>query len=76
MDNNWHLDLDSIISEVKAQYEEITQGSKAEAKRLYRVKVNKGDCISVDSPRAPAPSPPAPPGPITDNAHFVQWETH
>ncbi|GAB5573827.1 keratin [Prionailurus iriomotensis] len=39
MDNNWHLDLDSIISEVKAQYEEITQGSKAEAKRLYRVKL-------------------------------------
>ncbi|XP_025786244.1 LOW QUALITY PROTEIN: keratin, type II cytoskeletal 2 oral-like [Puma concolor] len=46
MDNNWHLDLDSIISEVKAQYEEITQGSKAEAKRLYRVKLGRLQTIA------------------------------
>ncbi|XP_077609809.1 keratin, type II cytoskeletal 3-like [Crocuta crocuta] len=41
MDNNQHLDLDSIITEVKAQYEEIAQRSKAEAKRLYRVKLGE-----------------------------------
>ncbi|XP_040344951.1 LOW QUALITY PROTEIN: keratin, type II cytoskeletal 2 oral-like [Herpailurus yagouaroundi] len=46
MDNNWHLDLDSIISEVKAQYEEITQGSKAEAKRLYQVKLGRLQTIA------------------------------
>ncbi|XP_039111031.1 keratin, type II cytoskeletal 3-like [Hyaena hyaena] len=41
MDNNQHLDLDSIITEVKAQYEEIAQRSKAEVKRLYRVKLGE-----------------------------------
>ena len=39
MDNNRSLDLDSIIAEVKAQYEEIAQRSKAEAKALYQTKV-------------------------------------
>lgn len=39
MDNNRFLDLDSIISEVKAQYEEIAQRSKAEAEALYQTKV-------------------------------------
>ncbi|XP_058414154.1 keratin, type II cytoskeletal 2 epidermal-like [Diceros bicornis minor] len=38
MDNNRHLDLDSILSEVKAQYEQITQRSKAEAEALYQTK--------------------------------------
>uniref|UniRef100_A0A8P0SCI6 Keratin 3 n=1 Tax=Canis lupus familiaris TaxID=9615 RepID=A0A8P0SCI6_CANLF len=38
MDNNRSLDLDSIISEVKAQYEEIAQKSKAEAEALYHSK--------------------------------------
>uniref|UniRef100_A0A6I8NKI3 Keratin 1 n=3 Tax=Ornithorhynchus anatinus TaxID=9258 RepID=A0A6I8NKI3_ORNAN len=38
MDNNRSLDLDSIISEVKAQYEEIAQRSKAEAEALYQHK--------------------------------------
>ncbi|XP_029810617.1 keratin, type II cytoskeletal 1 [Suricata suricatta] len=38
MDNNRNLDLDSIISEVKAQYEEIAQKSKAEAEALYQTK--------------------------------------
>ncbi|CAD7681598.1 unnamed protein product [Nyctereutes procyonoides] len=41
MDNNRHLDLDSIITEVKAQYEEITQRSKAEAEGLYQVKLGE-----------------------------------
>nr|XP_008537346.1 PREDICTED: LOW QUALITY PROTEIN: keratin, type II cytoskeletal 1 [Equus przewalskii] len=38
MDNNRHLDLDSIIAEVRAQYEDIAQKSKAEAEALYQSK--------------------------------------
>ncbi|XP_028929018.1 keratin, type II cytoskeletal 2 epidermal-like [Ornithorhynchus anatinus] len=38
MDNNRSLDLDSILQEVKAQYEEIAQRSKAEAEALYQYK--------------------------------------
>ncbi|XP_027398761.1 keratin, type II cytoskeletal 1 [Bos indicus x Bos taurus] len=38
MDNNRNLDLNSIIDEVKAQYEEIAQRSKAEAEALYQTK--------------------------------------
>uniref|UniRef100_A0A2I3H0I1 Keratin, type II cytoskeletal 1 n=1 Tax=Nomascus leucogenys TaxID=61853 RepID=A0A2I3H0I1_NOMLE len=38
MDNNRSLDLDSIIAEVKAQYEDIAQKSKAEAESLYQSK--------------------------------------
>ncbi|KAM9229660.1 LOW QUALITY PROTEIN: keratin, type II cytoskeletal 1 [Dugong dugon] len=38
VDNNRSLDLDSIIAEVKAQYEEIAQKSKAEAEALYQTK--------------------------------------
>lgn len=39
MDNNRNLDLDSIINEVRAQYEEIALKSKAEAEALYQTKV-------------------------------------
>ncbi|XP_014641989.1 PREDICTED: keratin, type II cytoskeletal 73-like [Ceratotherium simum simum] len=38
MDNNRDLDLDSIIAEVRAQYEEIALKSKAEAEALYQCK--------------------------------------
>ncbi|KAI5931576.1 Keratin, type II cytoskeletal 73 [Manis javanica] len=38
MDNNRNLDLDSIIAEVCAQYEEIAQRSKAEAEALCQTK--------------------------------------
>ncbi|XP_006883933.1 PREDICTED: keratin, type II cytoskeletal 4 isoform X1 [Elephantulus edwardii] len=41
MDNNRSLDLDSIIAEVRAQYEEIAQKSKAEAEALYQIKVQQ-----------------------------------
>ncbi|XP_053413886.1 keratin, type II cytoskeletal 4 [Nycticebus coucang] len=41
MDNNRSLDLDSIIAEVRAQYEEIAQKSKAEAEALYQTKVQQ-----------------------------------
>ncbi|NWV30879.1 K2C6A protein, partial [Grantiella picta] len=36
MDNNRNLDLDSIIAEVKAQYEEIANRSRAEAESWYQ----------------------------------------
>uniref|UniRef100_A0A8C3Y735 IF rod domain-containing protein n=1 Tax=Catharus ustulatus TaxID=91951 RepID=A0A8C3Y735_CATUS len=38
MDNNRNLDLDSIISEVKAQYEDIANRSRAEAESWYQTK--------------------------------------
>ncbi|NXP56587.1 K2C4 protein, partial [Heliornis fulica] len=38
MDNNRNLDLDSIIAEVKAQYEEIANRSRVEAESWYRGK--------------------------------------
>ncbi|XP_037370687.1 keratin, type II cytoskeletal 6A-like [Talpa occidentalis] len=38
MDNNRCLDLDGIIAEVKAQYEEIAQRSRAEAESWYQSK--------------------------------------
>ncbi|XP_065743962.1 keratin, type II cytoskeletal 4 [Phocoena phocoena] len=41
MDNNRNLDLDGIIAEVKAQYEDIAQRSKAEAEALYQTKVQQ-----------------------------------
>ncbi|KAI5931588.1 Keratin, type II cytoskeletal 4 [Manis javanica] len=47
MDNNRCVDLDSIIAEVRAQYEEIAQRSKAEAEALYQTKVQQLQ-ITVD----------------------------
>ncbi|XP_038608052.1 keratin, type II cytoskeletal 73-like [Tachyglossus aculeatus] len=38
MDNNRDLDLDSIIDEVRVQYEDIAHKSKAEAEALYQTK--------------------------------------
>uniref|UniRef100_A0AC11DWR9 Keratin 7 n=1 Tax=Ovis aries TaxID=9940 RepID=A0AC11DWR9_SHEEP len=38
MDNNRSLDLESIIAEVKAQYEEIANRSRAEAEACYQTK--------------------------------------
>ncbi|XP_050781300.1 keratin, type II cytoskeletal 5-like isoform X2 [Gopherus flavomarginatus] len=38
MDNNRDLDLDGIIAEVKAQYEEIANRSRAEAESWYQTK--------------------------------------
>ncbi|NXE85562.1 K2C4 protein, partial [Cochlearius cochlearius] len=38
MDNNRNLDLDSIIAEVKAQYEEIANRSRAECESWYQIK--------------------------------------
>ncbi|XP_054446741.1 keratin, type II cytoskeletal 72 isoform X2 [Pteronotus mesoamericanus] len=60
MDNNRNLDLDSIIAEVRAQYEEIALKSKAEAEALYQSKCSnlemaiadaeqRGDCALKDA---------------------------
>ncbi|XP_066114719.1 keratin, type II cytoskeletal 8 [Saccopteryx bilineata] len=38
MDNNRSLDLHGIIAEVKAQYEEIANRSRAEAETMYQIK--------------------------------------
>ncbi|XP_027714200.1 keratin, type II cytoskeletal 79 [Vombatus ursinus] len=53
MDNNRSLDLDSIITELKSQYEEIARGSRAEAESWYQTKYEElqvtagkhGDCL-------------------------------
>lgn len=39
MDNSRSLDLDGIIAEVKAQYEEMANRSQAEAEAWYQTKV-------------------------------------
>ena len=41
MDNSRSLDMDSIIAEVRAQYEDIANRSRAEAESMYQVKVKK-----------------------------------
>ncbi|KAM6471383.1 keratin, type II cytoskeletal 8-like [Liasis olivaceus] len=38
MDNNRSLDLDGIIAEVRAQYEEIANRSRSEAEKMYQIK--------------------------------------
>lgn len=46
MDNNRDLNLDSIIDEVRAQYEEIALKSKAEAEALYQTKVSRPERVT------------------------------
>lgn len=40
MDNSRNLDMDSIVAEVKAQYEDIANRTRAEAETWYKSKVN------------------------------------
>ncbi|XP_006883927.1 PREDICTED: keratin, type II cytoskeletal 72 isoform X2 [Elephantulus edwardii] len=60
MDNNRDLDLDSVIAEVRARYEETALKSKAEAEALYQTKCanletaiadaeQRGDCALKDA---------------------------
>lgn len=42
MDNSRNLDLDGIISEIKAQYEEVARRSRADAESWYQTKVGRG----------------------------------
>lgn len=39
MDNSRKLDMDAIVSEVRAQYEDIANRSRAEAETWYKSKV-------------------------------------
>lgn len=39
MDNSRNLDMDSIVAEVRAQYEDIANRSRAEAEMWYKSKV-------------------------------------
>ncbi|NXF42014.1 K2C8 protein, partial [Nyctibius bracteatus] len=72
MDNNRSLDLDGIIAEVKAQYEDIANRSRAEAESMYQIKVSPdsggvgpGGCRRGEGwwgqGTPPAPSPGDPP---------------
>lgn len=59
MDNNRSLDLNSIIAEVKAQYEDIANRSRSEAESWYQSKVNSWHhVVSLHflSPAAAAPN--------------------
>lgn len=41
MDNSRDLDLDGIIAEIKAQYEEVARRSRADAEAWYQTKVSR-----------------------------------
>lgn len=49
MDNNRSLDLQGIIAEVKAQYEDIAQRSKTEAENLYHSKASTKETRAAHS---------------------------
>lgn len=40
MDNSRELDMDSIVAEIKAQYDDVASRSRAEAESWYQTKVN------------------------------------
>lgn len=56
MDNSRSLDMDSIINEVRAQYEEIANRSRAEAESMYQVKVRRRVGLSLPCRRPGLPS--------------------
>lgn len=41
MDNSRNLDMDAIVAEVKAQYEEIANRTRGEAESWYQAKVGR-----------------------------------
>lgn len=41
MDNSRNLDMDAIVAEVRAQYEDIANRSRAEAESWYKQKVRE-----------------------------------
>ena len=46
MDNSRQLDMDAIVAEVKAQYEDIANRSRADAESWYQQKVGREKKIS------------------------------
>lgn len=49
MDNSRNLDMDAIVAEVKAQYEDIANRTRSEAEAWYKTKVTTLDflCLSL-----------------------------
>lgn len=43
MDNSRNLDMDSIVAEVRSQYEDIAAKSKADAEGWYKQKVRQSE---------------------------------
>lgn len=41
MDNSRDLNMDSVVAEIKAQYDDIASRSRAEAESWYQTKVNR-----------------------------------
>lgn len=48
MDNSRVLDMDAIVAEVRAQYEDIANRSRTEAESWYQTKVST-DCLQCQS---------------------------
>lgn len=46
MDNSRNLDMDAIVAEVRAQYEDIASRSRAEAESWYQTKVRPPFALS------------------------------
>ena len=40
MDNSRELNMDSVVAEIKAQYDDVASRSRAEAESWYQTKVN------------------------------------
>lgn len=53
MDNSRVLDVDGIIAEIKAQYDEIASRSKAEAEAWYQCRVRPGWGMGSPGPLSP-----------------------
>lgn len=49
MDNSRNLDMDAIVAEVRAQYEDIASKSKAEAEGWYKQKVSEKQSWGLSS---------------------------
>ncbi|XP_051781070.1 keratin, type II cytoskeletal cochleal-like [Erpetoichthys calabaricus] len=48
LDNSRNLDLNAIVAEVRAQYEDIANRSRAEAETWYMQKVSKGEMCRIE----------------------------
>lgn len=55
MDNSRALDMDQIVAEVKAQYEDVATRSREEVERWYKDKVSTTDLHPGQTRRRPGP---------------------
>lgn len=57
MDNSRELDMDSVMAEIKAQYDDVASRSRAEAESWYQIKVNwKAAPLGREDSREPGAS--------------------